>query len=204
MAIQAIQSVNQPHVSILLNGVTTSIRTVPSTTENNDAPTTSTHGPAHNTPRPRIRIVVPDQPRRTASQGSRRQRRRGSPPPPPSPPHNTPTLRFGAEPQGPSVQRGRRALQRLSSNGLLRPSPRPRHRQRANRTTALELENAGIVATNNNATNVQDDARRATTELERTMLNDPYAWSRESYPANWAEYNDRIQHTEEPGWLFGA
>ncbi|KAI1798414.1 hypothetical protein LXA43DRAFT_1107794 [Ganoderma leucocontextum] len=190
MATLTIRSANQPLQSILLNPTTNPI---PSTTESIQPPaaTPSTPRPVHQTPRPRLTIAIPDEPHRVTGQGSRRprQRRGGSPPPPPPPP-NTPTVRFSEEPHGPSAHRQQRAFQRLSPNGALRPVARPRRHRRAN--DAIEAENAA-----HQAHVVEDDGWRTTAELEHAMLTDPYMWSRSSYPANWAEYNDRVQHSEE-------
>ncbi|KAM5541707.1 hypothetical protein V8D89_004436 [Ganoderma adspersum] len=192
-------SVNRPLRSILLNSTTQSTA---STTDNTHQPANtvpSTPRPAHHTPRPHLTITIPDGAPHAIGQDSRRrrQRRGGSPPPPPPPPNNTPTTRFGTEPQAPSVLRQRRALQRLSTNGALR-TPRPRRRQRANRTAEVEFENAATVDRAFRVIREDDEARRITAEFEHAIVTDPYVWSGSSYPANWVQHNDRVQHSEEP------
>ena len=192
-------SVNRPLRSILLNSTTHS--TLPTTEDTHQPVNTvpATPRPAHHTPRPHLTITIPDEGSNTIGQGSRRrrQRREGSPPPPPPPPSNTPTVRLRPEPHAPSALRQGRALKRLSTNGALRP-PCPRRRQRANHTAEVEFEDAATDRAFRVIRENDESTRRATAELQHAIDTDPYVWSESSFPANWVEYNGRVQHSEEP------
>ncbi|PIL27323.1 hypothetical protein GSI_10470 [Ganoderma sinense ZZ0214-1] len=194
MSAFVVPSENNPLRSILLNPTTNATQSTTEPPQSNP----STPRLTHETLRPQLSFAIPEGLHDAIGQGPRRrlQRRRGSPPPPPPPPTNTPTIQFGTEPQGPSLVRRRRALQKLSTNGALRP-PRPRGRHGANSAIEVELENAAPDSASR-AIPVDDDTRRATAQLEHAMATDPYVLLRSSYPANWVVHNDRVQHSEEP------